>query len=746
MTMMPANASVDVAEFFTFMFDERSPFEIRAIDVPAWQGSDKLVTQSGYFYDPAKAAKAVAKIEAMKPKAIYFTLNPVVDEIAARSHDRIKQAEKGQATKDELIQARRWFLVDVDPSRFSETSSTDAELEAALEIADRIKNDLSNDYGWPEPIRTMSGSGAGLLYRVSELNTEEVKKTFETCLVALSQKYATKETTIDTTVFNASQLSKVCGTTPRKGSDFRPSQLPPEKWRPHRQSWFVPPNQHLEVVTSKQLCDLAAMARLEVEPAPKITESKPAVSPVTSSFDIDEWLRVHNVPVGSPEQYQGGRKWLFTDLPIPCQSHPGGHGCDGAAFVIQRSDGKLQAGCHHQGCSWWTWQDLRKAYEPNAYVEPDTSRLLASYGIDTSYDSHKASDSESHENTTTSTRIHPVSIGQLIDDNQELRPFVVAGVLRRGETANIIAAAKVGKSHLAGGLAWSVATGTPWLSHDVARGRVLIVDNELHPETLAYRLHRIATDMQIRVNDFADSIDVISLRGKDISIHAIEHRLASIEPGTYSLAIVDALYRTLPAGTSENLNSDMMQVYNKLDAYAQSWDCAIAVVHHASKGQQGDKSVTDVGAGAGAISRAADTHLVIRPHEDDGLSVLECVTRSFKSPEPVSIRFDWPLWTAVTAKASVKKLGSNRDEKAAKDDAEADKTLIEAFAKNPGVRLSESQLVRLTGMGPSRIQRAIGRACKSESLQSKDVKRQGRKVTVYTVTATATATDENTSV
>ena len=40
MTLKPPNASVDITEFLSLIFDERSPFEIRALDVPAWQGSD----------------------------------------------------------------------------------------------------------------------------------------------------------------------------------------------------------------------------------------------------------------------------------------------------------------------------------------------------------------------------------------------------------------------------------------------------------------------------------------------------------------------------------------------------------------------------------------------------------------------------------------------------------------------------------------------------------------------------------
>jgi hypothetical protein len=228
-----------------------------------------------------------------------------------------------------------------------------------------------------------------------------------------------------------------------------------------------------------------------------------------------------------------------------------------------------------------------------------------------------------------------------------------------------------------------------------------------------------------------------------VDIHSIEKHLDTIEPGTYTLTIIDALYRTLPSGTSENDNAQMMCIYNKLDHYAAQWDCAIAVVHHASKGAQGDKTITDVGAGAGSISRAADTHMVIRPHEEPELSVLECVTRSFKSPEPVTIRFDWPLWSPVNGVLpNVKKSVQSRDEKSAKDDKEADQRLLDALVKAKN-RLSESQLVRATGMGPTRISRAIGRVVSSGAIESKTVKRQGRRVAIYGLTATPNCYGQN---
>ena len=42
----------------------------------------------------------------------------------------------------------------------------------------------------------------------------------------------------------------------------------------------------------------------------------------------------------------------------------------------------------------------------------------------------------------------------------------------------------------------------------------------------------------------------------------------------------------------------------------------------ASKGDQSGKSTTDVGSGAGSQSRAADTHLIIRQHEQEDVAVM----------------------------------------------------------------------------------------------------------------------------
>lgn len=321
-------------------------------------------------------------------------------------------------------------------------------------------------------------------------------------------------------------------------------------------------------------------------------------------------------------------------------------------------------------------------------------------------------------------RFHPISATQLVADYPVLRPPVIDGLLRRGETANIISASKVGKSWLTLSLAWSVATGRNWLGFDTSPGKVLVFDNELHPETLAYRLDKVADAMMIDHRD-RDQVDVLPLRGKGIPITALAMH-ADIEPNVYTLVVFDALYRAIPAGVSENDNAQMMGLYNSLDHYACEWNVAIAVVHHSSKGSQGDKSVTDTGAGAGAISRAADCHVIIRAHELDDHSVMESVSRSFAPAEPQTIRFDYPLWCPVAVAPELKRPG--RKDKQRQDDEDT-KALAVLLAKipDPPKAIQQAILLEQTEFGVNRFKRLLGKLVSDGLVAIRRKRRKGGK-------------------
>ncbi len=253
----------------------------------------------------------------------------------------------------------------------------------------------------------------------------------------------------------------------------------------------------------------------------------------------------------------------------------------------------------------------------------------------------------------------PVSLRELVAKYPDQRPPVIDGLLRRGETMNLISDPKRGKSWLVYLLAICVAFGLHWFGRfRCTPGRVLLLDGELHPETIAGRLPAVAAAMGVGPA-YLDLIDVEPLRGLGVDLLKLRPFLESIERDRYTLIILDAWYRFLPVGFSENDNAQVMALYNMIDSYASTLNAGWVNVHHASKGSQGDKAITDVGSGAGSQSRAADCHLILRRHEDADLATLEAAVRSFPPVEPLAIRWSFPIWLADD-KADPRKLWTPR--------------------------------------------------------------------------------------
>ncbi len=246
----------------------------------------------------------------------------------------------------------------------------------------------------------------------------------------------------------------------------------------------------------------------------------------------------------------------------------------------------------------------------------------------------------------TTTLVHiPLSVGALVDTHPRLRLPVVENLLREGETLNIVAPSKTGKSWLTLDFAIAVATGNPWLDrYETVAGDVLIIDNELHPETSANRIPKVAQARGIAMERIRNHIFVENLRGRLQDIFGLEPYFAVIPPRRYKIIILDAFYRFMPVGGDENDNGTMANIYNVIDRYAALLGCCFVMIHHSTKGNQSGKSVTDVGAGAGAQSRAADAHLVLRPHEEPGVVVLDAAVRSWAPIEPVCLRWSFPVW------------------------------------------------------------------------------------------------------
>ncbi len=263
------------------------------------------------------------------------------------------------------------------------------------------------------------------------------------------------------------------------------------------------------------------------------------------------------------------------------------------------------------------------------------------------------------------------SVRQLLNEHPSLRRPVIHGLLREGETMNVIASPKIGKSWLVVDLALAVATGRPWLeSFECEAGDVLIVDNELHQETSANRIPKVMKARGIPLDAVADRVFVANVRGGLKDIFGLATFFQHLTPGRFKLIVLDAFYRFMPKDTDENDNGTMSQVYNHLDGYAARLGCSFVLVHHSTKGNQSGKSVTDVGAGAGSQSRATDTHLVLRPHEEPNCVVLDAAVRSWPPIEPRVLRWTFPVWTPDDS-LDPAALRPERPRRRAKSDAEA---------------------------------------------------------------------------
>jgi hypothetical protein len=366
---------------------------------------------------------------------------------------------------------------------------------------------------------------------------------------------------------------------------------------------------------------------------PKVTAGPMAegsLSRFSRRFLDDGWLAHH-----------GRRHTMFT---VACDMHARGWDIDAATGLIMERMRRL-------GLSESELADCPRQVR-NAFAQPRSPIADQVPEDEAEIPADHASGSEDSGS----------SVADLIDTFPALRPEVVRGLLREGETMNIIAPPKTGKSWLVIDLALSIASGVPWLeTYETVQGEVLVLDNELHRETTAFRYREVmrCADEIVRTgnvshrrrgygSDCLSRITVRNLRGELRDLSSLGHWIRSLPQGRYKLIVLDAFYRFMPREWDENDNGTMAAVYNLLDGYARHLGAAICCIHHASKGNQAGKAVTDVGAGAGSQSRAADTHLVLRAHEEDKAVVLDAATRSFRPIEPRCFRWQFPFWESAS--------------------------------------------------------------------------------------------------
>jgi RecA-family ATPase len=249
-------------------------------------------------------------------------------------------------------------------------------------------------------------------------------------------------------------------------------------------------------------------------------------------------------------------------------------------------------------------------------------------------------------------------------------PALVDGLIPEGGKTLLVGGAKTGKTALLLNLAWSVAAGTPFLGHTVARPRrVLMVDLELSRRGMQQRLSAMR---EAREDNVPGSLRLTLLRGHPqyrdwTRLRSLIERMHK-EHGPYDLITIDCLYRLQP-GKDENDSSEMSKVGVELDRIHASTQAAIALLHHTPKPSAQAQDPVNMGRGSSILGGEMDAVMAVYPHVQEHHAILKAELRDYKRPAPaVYSMSDWPLARLAPSKEpEIRKPGAD-PEPATQDD------------------------------------------------------------------------------
>ena len=194
-------------------------------------------TLSGFFDDDDKLIAAIDPYDGRCN--CYVVMNEVPAELLARANNRLQRPTRDEiSTKDHEVARRRWVLIDCDAGQSAGIPSSDEEVENSRHLRRAIVEWLT-ELGWPDPVLADSGNGAHALYPIDLPNTTTGKanapdpsaSVIRRVLLALESRFPAGEfgkAKIDTSVFNASRLTRLYGTINVRGDGM--------VGRPHRRS------------------------------------------------------------------------------------------------------------------------------------------------------------------------------------------------------------------------------------------------------------------------------------------------------------------------------------------------------------------------------------------------------------------------------------------------------------------------------------------------------------------------------
>lgn len=307
------------------------------------------VTFSGYYKDIDNAIRDIEMLESKPDQQIYFITNAIREDCYGRAQRERLVMKPKNTTNDEEIVGRKWIMIDLDPKRASGVNSSNQELEYAHKKAVEVYKFL-RDNGFNEPVICMSGNGYHLMYACRIGVSQETDLLIERFINALAMLFTDEYVDVDKKCKNRARLSKVYGTTAKKGANSED--------RPWRTSYIVKSPDEVKINDIEYIKKIANL----------YPEDKPTPSADNNwgqgKFDIESFLQKHSINY-KKEAYKDGTKYVLEH----CCFNENHKGKD--AVIFQRDNGALSYVCLHNSCSHYTFKDFRLKYDPTAYDKKD---------------------------------------------------------------------------------------------------------------------------------------------------------------------------------------------------------------------------------------------------------------------------------------------------------------------------------------------------------------------------------------
>ena len=343
-----------IRQWYDIFKDNHELVEIRVLD------PNTRKTYSGYFTDIETLLSAIKPYDKC---ALYFTLNKIDDACYSREqHDKISMKVKATTSDNEIL-SRKWCLIDVDCEKPSDTNSTNEEKELAKVVVNNVYKFL-RDEGFEKPIICDSANGYHLLYKQDMQSTPANTEVMKKFLQVLDMYFSTEKVKIDCSTYNASRVCKLYGTYSRKGSNT--------KDRPQRMSYILQVPTEVKITPNEYFEKVASYLP---EPEKKDRFNNYGAS----SFDLDEFIKEHDIKVAKIEDGKDYRKYVLEECPF-CSAH---RAPDSALFKMK--DGGYGFKCLHNSCSQYTFKDFRLKYDPQAYQRRDYREFQHKQRINSSY-------------------------------------------------------------------------------------------------------------------------------------------------------------------------------------------------------------------------------------------------------------------------------------------------------------------------------------------------------------------------